>query len=90
MSNELTIRNCTFAFKCNARWEKLEQTENDEIRFCDDCQKEVFLCLDDDILVKNVMLNRCVAIYKSGYLSPRFLVPCNMIQASTFTDLFFN
>ena len=70
MSNDLTIRNCTFAFKCNARWEQLEPTESDDIRFCDDCQKEVFLCLDDEMLVKNVMLNRCVAIYKPGSSPP--------------------
>ena len=64
MSNKLTIRNCKFAYRCSAKWEDLEETNDDEIRFCNDCQKEVFFCDSDDTLVALVKLNRCVAILK--------------------------
>ena len=64
MSNKLTIRNCKFAYKCNAKWDDLQDTEDDEVKFCDDCQKEVFFCGSDDELIAQVHLNRCVAILK--------------------------
>ena len=68
MPNEedLTIRNCIFAFKCTAKWSDLTPTDDDKINFCHDCQKEVHLCEDDDELAKSVRLNRCVAIYRDG------------------------
>ena len=68
MKKEITIRNCIFAFKCKAEWDELDNTEDDRIKFCNDCQKEVYLCSDDDQLVKAIKLNRCVALvrYKSA------------------------
>ena len=64
--DEFTIRNCVFAFKCTAKWNELMSTEDDKIRFCSECQKEVHLCEDDQELVKSVRLNRCIAIYRDG------------------------
>ena len=71
MKSELTIRNCVFAFKCDAVWEEMEVHETDDfvnsdaVRFCDICQKEVFLSTNDDDLLKNIKLNRCVAINRN-------------------------
>jgi hypothetical protein len=62
--SDLTIRNCLFSFKCTAIWEELEDTSEESIRFCQDCQKEVHYCANDDELVSAVRLNRCVAIEK--------------------------
>lgn len=59
---DFRIRNCRFAFKCQQKWEELDETSNDSIRFCNECQKEVHLSIDDDTLVENIRLNRCVAI----------------------------
>jgi len=64
LSDKLTIRNCRFAFKCSSKWEDLQDTENDQIKFCNDCQKEVFFCEDDYALISHVRLNHCVAILK--------------------------
>jgi hypothetical protein len=74
MSDSLTIRNCTFAFKCTAQWDELTPTDDDKINFCQDCQKEVYLCEDDDELVNAVRLNRCVAIYRGEIGSGRMLL----------------
>jgi hypothetical protein len=66
---DLTIRNYIFAFKYTAKWSELMPSDDDKISFCQDCQKEVYLCEDDDELVKSVRLNRCIAIYReSGML----------------------
>ncbi len=60
MSN-FTLRNCTFAYKCTQQWENLEETHEESIRFCHDCQKEVHYCEDDQELLESIKLNRCVA-----------------------------
>jgi len=75
MPESTTIRNCTFAFKCEAHWEDLEILDYDDIRFCNTCQKEVHFCHSDVDLVKNIHLNRCVAINRveiveMGYFNP--------------------
>ncbi len=62
--SDLTIRNCVFSFKCSAVWEQLEDTDNEAVRFCQDCQREVYYCDTDDELVAAVKLNRCVAFEK--------------------------
>jgi len=64
--SDLTIRNCNFAFKCTAIWDALLETDDDLVRFCNGCQKEVFKCITDDMLSNYVRLNRCVAIYKES------------------------
>ena len=66
MNDDLTIRNCIFSYKCTAKWSELTPTDDDKISFCEDCQKEVHLCEDDDDLAKSVRLNRCIAIFREG------------------------
>ncbi len=75
MSENTMIRNCTFAYKCETKWENLEQIDYEDVRFCNACQKEVHFCQTDEDLVKNIYLNRCVAFYRNneiietGYIS---------------------
>ncbi len=59
----LTIRNCRFAFKCDKEWISLDDIGEENIRFCRVCQKEVHFCNDDDELIKNIKLNRCVSFF---------------------------
>jgi hypothetical protein len=75
MPEKIAIRNCTFAFRCEAEWEQLEKLEWDSIRFCNACQKEVYFCYDDYELISNIHLNRCVAfaretVIEMGYFNP--------------------
>jgi hypothetical protein len=65
MKNTISIRNCTFAFQCTAKWQQLDETEDEDIRFCNDCQREVYYCFDDDDLARCVKLNRCVAFKRN-------------------------
>jgi hypothetical protein len=61
MTEDIAIRNCTFAFKCEAKWKYLEKLDHDNIRFCNICQKEIYFCYDDYELISSIHLNRCVA-----------------------------
>ena len=47
----LQLRNCKFAFECNAEWVNLSMTGKESIRFCNQCQKEVHRCETDDALL---------------------------------------
>ena len=69
--SEFTIRNCVFSIKCKKKWENMESDMNrprdgEEIKFCSDCQKEVYLCETDEELAKNIRLNRCISISKDA------------------------
>jgi hypothetical protein len=70
-NQNIFIRNCVFAFKCSADWANMKVVSEDalheqEIRFCESCQKEVHYCGDDDELATNIRLNRCIAIGNEG------------------------
>jgi hypothetical protein len=59
-----TIRNCIFSFKCEMKWGKLNETDDENIKFCDSCQKEVYFCNSDEELVEAIKRNKCVSIFK--------------------------
>ena len=59
---ESSIRNCRFAYRCGKNWSNLAETENPDIRYCADCQREVVFCHTDAQLANSIALNRCVAI----------------------------
>jgi len=61
-----TLRNCVLAYKCPNDWAALTETDNEDIRFCNECEREVYFCHDDEDLAKGIRLNRCVAFYKSS------------------------
>jgi hypothetical protein len=60
------IRNCRFAFKCEKEWDALDYIGNEDVRFCQTCQKEVHFCNNDDELIQNIKLNRCVAFFNDN------------------------
>ena len=61
-NSDMLIRNCQFAFKCDAVWENLERKRYKKIRFCHTCSKNVYLCEDDYELRDKIRKNKCVAI----------------------------
>lgn len=64
MPEQIAIRNCVFAFKCEAKWDNLEILSCDNIRFCNVCQREVYFCYDDYELISNIHSNRPIAFVK--------------------------
>lgn len=63
MKEAISIRNCTFAFRCKANWNEMMPTRDDgTVRFCLDCMTEVFFCKSDAELADHVKWNHCIAI----------------------------
>lgn len=58
----LSVRHCHFRFKCGVKWGDLVLTVVDNIRFCNECGKEVVLCADMTELAAAIEQRRCVAI----------------------------
>lgn len=56
------LRNCEFAFECSAKWDKLAETGKSNVRFCNECEKEVHRCDTDAELLQAIRSNLCVAI----------------------------
>lgn len=50
-----------WAFRCPKQWTGLRPTEDPDIRFCTQCQMQVFFCADLDELARHVDLKHCVA-----------------------------
>ena len=61
---ETTIRNieCTFEFKCDKQWDDLETLVATNIKFCQQCQKDVYLCKTQEELDHARSLGRCISI----------------------------
>ena len=55
------IRNCSWGYKCEKTWDDLLALESSDHRYCDACDRNVYLCKTADELLASVLLNRCVA-----------------------------
>lgn len=61
---DITVKNCQFLFECKAQWSDLNKTKNRNIRFCNQCRKDVHLCITNESLARAISFNHCVALYK--------------------------
>jgi hypothetical protein len=43
-----TIIHCEFEFKCDLNWKNLNPTGGPMVRYCEQCKKNVLLCLDNE------------------------------------------
>ena len=44
MTVEAPIQNCEFKYKCPKDWFELEESDNNNIRHCIKCDKNVYFC----------------------------------------------
>ena len=56
------IRNCSFGFKCTQKWEDLLKRKEKNIKYCHECEKEVYLIETNTELMHSIKFNHCVAI----------------------------
>ena len=57
------IQYCPLTNGCFARWQKLEPIQGEaRIRYCEACQRSVYLCQTEEELVRHRALGRCVAL----------------------------
>jgi hypothetical protein len=58
----IDIRNCSFGFKCNQKWSSLLKRKEKNIKYCNECEKEVYLIKTNEELSHAIKFNHCVAI----------------------------
>mgnify|MGYP001440319410 CR=1 FL=1 len=66
MGKKIYINNCeevyTFEYKCPLEWKNLKKTEDSKVRFCDECDKNVYRCTTNEDIDKHIELNHCIAV----------------------------
>ena len=58
----IDIRNCSFGFKCNQKWDSLLKRKEKNIKYCHECEKEVYLIETNEELMHAIKYDHCVAI----------------------------
>jgi hypothetical protein len=56
------IERCTFELDCPKRWSELEPTDNDGVRFCSACDKDVHYCVSVAEAKAHARNGACVAL----------------------------
>lgn len=54
---------CEFEFICDQKWINLKATENDRVRFCERCNKNVTICYDLTELDQCRKAQECVCFF---------------------------
>lgn len=49
-----------FAYPCNKRWDSLQNTDNQDVKYCIECRKNVYLASDEKELRKRQELKQCI------------------------------
>ena len=64
MSRSIYIDNCEFSveYECPLEWKNLKKTDDSQIRFCNECSKNVYRCKTDEDMDKHIKLNHCIAV----------------------------
>ena len=62
--SQTELWNCenAFEFICPRKWQALGQTESPDIRYCEVCSQNVYLCGTPEEFVRLGELGRCVAV----------------------------
>lgn len=55
------IINCEFEYECNLDWDLLRKTDNPMVNYCDQCKKEVKLCLSNEEIDGAWEAGTCIA-----------------------------
>lgn len=61
-NTSLRLRNCSFKFRCTQTWQLLDVTSEADVRFCNECQKDVHMVKTLSELYKCLKNDFCVAI----------------------------
>lgn len=55
------IINCEFEYECDLDWDLLDKTEDPMVNFCDECKREVRLCLSEEEIDRAWEAGTCIA-----------------------------
>jgi hypothetical protein len=78
------ITNCEFSYKCPLEWVYLTQTDDDMVRYCTSCEKNVHFVTTQAELNEMASLGKCVAFNGESTKSdePRILMGSIMPNGS--------
>ena len=64
MARNLYIENCeyTVEYECPYEWKNLKKTGDSKIRFCNECNKNVYRCKTEKEMDEHINLNHCIAV----------------------------
>lgn len=55
-----TLSQELFAYPCNKRWDSLQNTDNQDVKYCNECRKNVYLVSDEKELKRRQELKQCI------------------------------
>lgn len=73
--------NCDLAFECPKDWFQLTPTQNSDIKYCNFCKKQVFLCLDENELNLRSREGACIAYFIDPDRKTRFQLSREKVNA---------
>ena len=56
------IISCEFIFQGPFTWDRLQETDQEEIRYCSQCDREVYLVETEEALQAHAVQGHCVAV----------------------------
>jgi hypothetical protein len=64
MVTRVPVEKCglEFQFRCPKRWEQLQPTTEESVRFCGECRKDVFFCTSIAAAQSHAYVGDCVAV----------------------------
>ncbi|MDC2891036.1 hypothetical protein [Psychrosphaera algicola] len=74
----MEIRNCKFEYECPEKWESLVKTEQQNVRYCNICDKGVHFCKNEKEIFELIKDNKCIAIEVSD--TPEMVMMGSMIN----------
>lgn len=80
--SEQQFLNCTLEFECPKDWFELESTNKAGVKFCNACQKNVYLCQTEDELHTAEENGQCIAYFTDASRSTRFSLQREKVQAN--------
>ena len=73
--SRVAVEGCgvAFRFRCPKRWEQLQPTAEEGVRFCGECRQRVFFCTSIEVAQTHAALDECVAVDTRLARKPRDL-----------------
>jgi hypothetical protein len=73
--------NCEFEFECPMNWFDLTATKDPEIKYCETCNNDVYLCLTQEDLDAHAEQRHCIAYFRDADLSARLKLKNEVYEA---------
>lgn len=74
------IEYCEFSYKCPTDWFKLQKTEEEKVRYCHECNKQVKLCLEQAEIDAAAEIGLCIA---HPVYTPEFMLKVEAYENGT-------